>query len=134
VLGDSLQARIRNAAIRTLIAEERVCLITPYHPGSGFSVGAAMGRNKLIYALADLTIVVAAASGSGGSWAGATEALRKGYGAVAVMRGSGEGPGNAELEALGAAPVKDVADVIDVLAAGSHATPPDNVEQLGMFE
>jgi predicted Rossmann fold nucleotide-binding protein DprA/Smf involved in DNA uptake len=134
VLADSLQARIRKAAIRTLVADDRVCLVTPYHPASGFSVGAAMGRNKLIYGLADLTVVVASTVESGGTWAGATEALTKEYGAVAVWRGAGEGPGNAELGARGAVPVKDVDEVLALLAAGPNIAPREDVEQLGMFE
>jgi len=35
-----------------------------------------MGRNKLIYTLADYAIVVASDAEKGGTWAGATEALR----------------------------------------------------------
>jgi predicted Rossmann fold nucleotide-binding protein DprA/Smf involved in DNA uptake len=133
VLADSLQARIRRAAVRTLIADDRVCLVTPYHPASGFSVGAAMGRNKLIYGLADLTVVVASAIESGGTWAGATEALSKEYGAVAVWRGPGEGPGNAELEGRGAVPVKDADEVLALLDSGPGIEPRDQPsEQLGM--
>ena len=135
VLADSLQSRIRNAAIRTLIADDRVCLVTPYHPRSGFSVGAAMGRNKYIYGLADITIVVASASGSGGTWAGATEAMTQGYGAVAVYRGPGEGEGNLALEDLGATPVKDVDDVLALLHAGPGSSPSEaSTDQLGLFE
>ena len=136
VLADSLKARIRKANVRSLMADDRVCLVTPYHPASGFSVGSAMGRNKLIYGLADLTLIVASASGSGGTWAGATEALSKGYGAVAVYRGAGEGVGNGELEALGAIPVKAVDDVLELIASGDLDVPPaaDDAEQLGIFD
>jgi len=56
-------------------------------------------------ALADPTVMVAADSGGGGTWSGAEEALRKGYGCVAVWRGAGEGPGNAALGRMGATPV-----------------------------
>jgi predicted Rossmann fold nucleotide-binding protein DprA/Smf involved in DNA uptake len=35
-----------------------------------------MGRNKLIYALADYAVVAASDVEKGGTWAGATEALR----------------------------------------------------------
>lgn len=136
VLADSLQARIRKANVRALLADDRACLVTPYHPTSGFSVGTAMGRNKLIYGLADLTVVVASASGSGGTWSGATEALSKGCGAVAVWRGPGEGEGNADLENLGAVPVKDVDDVIALVMARDSDTPAavEDARQLGMFD
>jgi predicted Rossmann fold nucleotide-binding protein DprA/Smf involved in DNA uptake len=53
-----------------------LCLVTPFSPNAGFSIGAAMGRNRLIYCLADYAIVVASDAESGGTWAGATEALK----------------------------------------------------------
>ena len=72
-----------------------------------------MGRNKLIYALADLTVVVAADTGGGGTWTGADEALRRGVGRVAVWRGDGEGPGNAALESRGAVAIRSAAELDD---------------------
>jgi predicted Rossmann fold nucleotide-binding protein DprA/Smf involved in DNA uptake len=47
-----------------------------------------MGRNKLIYALSDATVVVAATEGSGGTWAGAVEAMGKSLCPVLVWRES----------------------------------------------
>ena len=105
VLAESLVRKLRGPDIRRAIHEGRTVMFTPYSPDSPFSVGNAMGRNKLIYALSALTVVVAAESGTGGSWSGAAEALRRGFGRVAVWRGPGEGPGNVELQALGAVPV-----------------------------
>jgi predicted Rossmann fold nucleotide-binding protein DprA/Smf involved in DNA uptake len=35
-----------------------------------------MGRNRLIYTLADYAIIVASDAETGGTWAGATEALK----------------------------------------------------------
>ena len=43
-----------------------------------------MGRNKLIYALADVAVVVSSAEGSGGTWTGAVEALKAGWVPVLV--------------------------------------------------
>ena len=105
VLAESLVRKLRGPDIRRAIHEGRTVMFTPYSPDSPFSVGNAMGRNKLIYALSALTVVVAAESGTGGSWSGAAEALRRGFGRVAVWRGPGEGPGNAKLEESGAVPV-----------------------------
>ncbi len=105
VLAESLVRKLRGPDIRRAIHEGRTVMFTPYSPDSPFSVGNAMGRNKLIYALSALTVVVAAESGTGGSWSGAAEALRRGFGRVAVWRGPGEGPGNAKLEESGALPV-----------------------------
>ena len=80
-----------------------------------------MGRNKLIYAQAVLTVVVASDDGSGGTWSGATEALKHGYGTVAVWRGDGEGPGNRLLQEQGARPVSSLDD-IESLLEGAHSS------------
>jgi len=42
------------------------------------SVGGAMGRNKLIYGLADFGVVVSSDHKTGGTWGGAVEALKAG--------------------------------------------------------
>lgn len=105
VLAESLARKLRGPDIRRAIHEGRTLMCTPYSPEAPFSAGNAMGRNKLVYALSAVTFVVAAEVEAGGTWAGATEALRRGFGPVAVWRGPGEGPGNARLEARGATPV-----------------------------
>jgi predicted Rossmann fold nucleotide-binding protein DprA/Smf involved in DNA uptake len=76
VLADSLEKAIRAPEYRVPISRGDLCLVTPYSPSAPFSVGAAMGRNRLIYTLADYAIVVASDVEKGGTWAGATEALR----------------------------------------------------------
>jgi predicted Rossmann fold nucleotide-binding protein DprA/Smf involved in DNA uptake len=130
VLADSLLKRIKSADILHAIDDGTVCLLTQQHPETGFSPAVAMGRNKLIYALADATVVVATDEDSGGTWAGATEALSREYGRVAVWRGDGEGPGNAALERRGAAPIRAV-DELARLLAGHDAEPPDQLSLLG---
>jgi len=98
-LADSLEATVRKS--REPLESGALCLATPYAPAARFSIGNAMGRNKLIYGHADVTVVVSATEGSGGTWAGAMEAVKKGYGSVAVRDGAGAPPGNrALLEAL----------------------------------
>lgn len=105
VLADSLEARIRNPDVLSALDRGDVCLVTQQAPAAGFSVGAAMARNKLIYALAEITVVAAADLGTGGTWAGAVEAMHHGYGTVAVWRGEGEAAGNAGLQREGATPI-----------------------------
>ena len=90
-------------------------MCTPYAPNSPFTVGKAMGRNKLIYALSEVTAAVAADHGSGGTWSGATDAMKGRFGRVAVWRGPGEGPGNEALEDMGAIPVSDVSQLQHIL-------------------
>jgi len=60
------------------ILEGRLTLISPYEPESRWFAYTAMGRNKLIYALADAAIVVACSDEQGGTWTGAVEALKLG--------------------------------------------------------
>ena len=81
-----------------------LCLVTPYSPDAGFSVGAAMGRNRLIYCLADYAIVVASDVETGGTWAGATETLRKGWVPVFVLDHEKMPEGNKLLLQRGAMP------------------------------
>jgi predicted Rossmann fold nucleotide-binding protein DprA/Smf involved in DNA uptake len=130
VLADSLLTRMRKPEILEALDEGKTCLLTQQAPSSGFTPAAAMSRNKLIYALSDVTVVVASDKESGGTWAGAIEALRAGNGVVAVWRGEGEGPGNADLERRGASPVKTPDDLDRLL----QAPPPPPSEQLSLID
>ncbi len=105
VLADSLLRRSLDRQARNAIAEGRLLLVSPWHPKAGFSVGSAMGRNKLIYALADCTLAVSAEWRKGGTWAGAEEELRrKSPRPVFVRTGPSAPLGNARLLELGAIP------------------------------
>ena len=117
VLADSLKKAIDKPAMRKGIADGRICLLTPYSPASGFSVGSAMGRNKIIYALSRCTIIVSTDNGTGGTWAGATEALKHQYGRVASWIGPGGGEGNRALLSLGALQLDDATDLSPLLEA-----------------
>jgi predicted Rossmann fold nucleotide-binding protein DprA/Smf involved in DNA uptake len=79
-----------------------------------------MGRNRLIYALSAVALVVASDSGQGGTWEGAAEAIRARLTDVVIWEGAGAGPGNLALVALGGRPADSVADV---LASGQAAAP-----------
>lgn len=121
-LADSLERQLKQPDTRRAILDERVLLCTPYEPDAHFTTGRAMGRNKLIYAGALATLVVASDKKSGGTWAGAVEALKHGFGPVAVWRGPGEGPGNQALEQSGATPV-DSLDDLEALLINAQANP-----------
>src|SRR5439155_1012170 len=69
---------------------------------AGFTVGAAMGRNRLIYALADFALVVSCDAERGGTWAGATEALKAGWVPVFAAEAAELPEGNRRLAQLGA--------------------------------
>jgi predicted Rossmann fold nucleotide-binding protein DprA/Smf involved in DNA uptake len=131
VLADSLQQRIRSAEVIAALDSNNTCLITQQHPDTGFSTGSAMARNKLMYALSTLTVVVASDHGTGGTWAGAKEALQHRYGLTAVWRGEGEGPGNAHLEDLGALSLKSRSDLAVALQT---ETRPDDPVQMSFID
>jgi predicted Rossmann fold nucleotide-binding protein DprA/Smf involved in DNA uptake len=130
VLADSLESRIRQPDILGALDAGSTCLITQQAPSSGFSPAAAMGRNKLVYALSAATIVIATDEGSGGTWAGATEALKTKNGVVAVWRGAGEGPGNEVLDQRGALSLRSV-DNLEALLDGDRV---EEYEQLGLLD
>ncbi len=136
ILAESLSRKLKRTDVRKAVYDGSTALCTPYSPDAPFSAGNAMGRNKLIYAQAALTVVVASDDGTGGTWSGATEALKHGYGLVAVWRGPGEGPGNEPLERQGAVPVASVADIESLLDAPASEPPPAQVsspEQQSLF-
>lgn len=95
VLADSLEQALRRWS--SALQRGDLCLLTPYGPNAGFSTGAAMGRNRLIYCLANYAIVVASDAETGGTWAGATEALKHGWVPVFVLTHDHMPAGNARL-------------------------------------
>lgn len=102
ILADSLTRTIRQPDVRNFIVDGRLTLLTPYRPDNGFSIGAAMGRNKIIYGASDFSVVVSSEVRKGGTWAGAVEALTAGWCPLFVRSGKDVGPGNEELISRGA--------------------------------
>ena len=115
ILAEALSRKLKRPDVRRAVYDGATTMCTPYSPDAPFSTGNAMGRNKLIYAQAKLTVVIASDDGGGGTWSGATEALKHGYGPVAVWRGDGEGPGNRTLQQRGAMPVHSLEDIEAIL-------------------
>ncbi len=77
VLADGLLRKSLRKDHREAIHDRRLAMISTVHPEAGFNVGAAMGRNKLIYAFADFGLAVKAELKKGGTWAGAEEELKR---------------------------------------------------------
>jgi DNA processing protein len=90
-----------------------VCLATPFSPNTGFQVPNAMARNKLIYAGSRVTAVASAALESGGTWAGATEALKSSLCPV-LVRDCGL-PGNRALIERGGIAIRRATELDDLL-------------------
>jgi predicted Rossmann fold nucleotide-binding protein DprA/Smf involved in DNA uptake len=117
----------RRTDVRTAVQHGALALASPFGPDSPFSVGNAMARNKLVYGLSEVTVVVTSDEGKGGTWSGATEALEKRYGRVAVWMGPEAGPGNAALVAKGATPIYDLEDETWLVA--QSATDPEQAQR-----
>lgn len=117
IVADSLTRTIRQPDVRNFIADGRLILLTPYRPDNGFSIGAAMGRNKVIYGASDFSVVVSSEVKKGGTWAGAIEALNAGWCPLFVRSGKDVGPGNEELINRGGHELSDLTlDEIDDVA------------------
>ena len=83
-IADSLTSKIKKPAVASNIANGAMLLFSDQKPDAGFSVGRAMNRNKFIYASAYGTFVVESDYNKGGTWTGATEAIKNGLGKVFV--------------------------------------------------
>lgn len=125
VLADGLEKTAMNREHRNLLRDGQLVLISPYDPSAGFNVGNAMQRNKLIYALADASLVVNSDLNKGGTWAGATEQLEKLRFVPVYVRSSGEpSPALDALIRKGALPwpnPQDAESFADVFKSASSA-------------
>ena len=137
VLAESLLRKVKTPDVRRAIHEGRAVMCTPYSPDAPFSAGNAMGRNKLVYALSLITLVVASDVDKGGTWSGAVEALKSRSGRVGVWQGPGRGPGNERLIERGATAISSIDDLetalLDPEAASvepTHAAQPSLFEQV----
>ena len=97
VLPDSVEFALKDATIRRYVDGQRLTMVSSYHPSEGFTAVGATGRNKMIYCFADFAIVVATASGAGGTWRGAAQALDAGWLPVYVRNDFDAPAGNQSL-------------------------------------
>lgn len=109
ILAENLLRNSVSREARKAIADDRLLLISPYHPEARFTVGTAMARNKLIYAMADYGLVVSCKWTSpqkkGGTWAGAEEELKRKPARPVFVRTRGSVPAeNLKLLKMGALP------------------------------
>jgi predicted Rossmann fold nucleotide-binding protein DprA/Smf involved in DNA uptake len=115
VLSDGLEKAALTRHYREAIAANRLLLVSPSRPEAGFSAGNAMGRNKLVYTLADAAVVVESGA-QGGTWQGARENLKQQWVPLFVRRVADVNAGNSQLLEAGAQVISDAE-----LAAGDLA-------------
>lgn len=98
IVSDSLIKKSSSKEFRDHIVQNRLVLVSPYSPEASFNAGNAMGRNKLIYAMSELAIVVKS-DVTGGTWEGAKENLKNSWVPLWICRSHERG--NQELIKLG---------------------------------
>ena len=123
VLAEGLAKTATAAQYRDDLMNERLVLMSPFDPDARWMTYAAMERNKLLYGLGDAALVVASAAETGGTWSGATEALKLGKVRVYVKTSGTLSEGNAKLMTMGAVAFPEERDISSLL------TPPDPAEQ-----
>ena len=102
-VADSLISKIRKKEILDAIVNRKCLLLSDVRPDVGFSAARAMNRNRYIYASSYGTFVVASDYNKGGTWAGATEAMKNEWTKVLVWNHGGY-EGNRRLIEKGAVP------------------------------
>lgn len=100
-IADSMITKIKKKEIREAIMSNNLLLMSAINPKSGFTVYSAMDRNKYIYCLSDITVVVSSDYDKGGTWAGATENLKNNWVPIVVRYEENIPKGNNELIKLG---------------------------------
>ena len=104
-VADALEKMTRRHELREHLVEGNMVLASPYHPAARFTVGNAMRRNRLIYALAGAAVVVAAAGENGGTRGGALENQKAGWTRLFVRADDDAPPGNRDLLDRGGLPL-----------------------------
>jgi predicted Rossmann fold nucleotide-binding protein DprA/Smf involved in DNA uptake len=139
VLGDSLEKLATSPEVSCQIQSGNLLLISPYHPKAHFQVGQAMGRNKIVYALADWALVVSCEVGRGGTWNGAITALRHIKVPVFVRADEQISDGNRELlkrsaQEFAPRPWTDLTDSLNALTKAYQFKHNSIPNQPGLFD
>src|SRR5579884_84983 len=105
VIAERLDRAAISAQYRAYIREEKLVLISMFAPEAPFLAGHAKGRDKYTYALSDHALVVSSERDKGGTWAGATEQMKRLKHVPVYIRSEGHLPaGNIALLSMGGYP------------------------------
>lgn len=109
-LPDNMNVKLKDAFYQQNIREGKILVYSHFSPFAkkmrNSFVAAAMERNKYIYAMSAATAVVKSDLNKGGTWSGATEAIKHNWANVFVWDNK-EYAGNQKLVELGAIPLSD---------------------------
>ena len=114
VLADSLLRATTQSRNREAILQERLTLVSPFAPEAGFDVGNAFARNKYIYCLSSVAVVVTSGAENGGTKAGAEEDLRHSWVPLYVRASGSPVDGNRRLLDLGARPIDGPEEIVPI--------------------
>ena len=105
VLPGNMSRTLLKVEVLRRVRAGQLTLISTVPPDAPFTAWQALSRNKLIYCLSELAVVVAATTGRGGTWSGAAEALRHRWVPLFVRIVAGAPEGNYGLLQKGALPL-----------------------------
>lgn len=114
VVAESLLKTSRSMKYRQYVSDGKLALVSPFNPEARFSVPQAMDRNKLIYCLSNVGLVVQSET-KGGTWSGANENLRRKWVPLWVKNTSEKGSGNEKIYEGGARWASKNVDEIDIV-------------------
>jgi len=125
VLPGNMNRALLKSDIRWHVSNGHLTLLSAVHPDAPFASWQALARNKLIYCLAEFSVVVAAANGRGGTWSGATEALKHRWTPIFVRITDTAPDGNHALLQQGALALGNIHDgiVTDLLTRAAVSNP-----------
>lgn len=136
VVAEKLDRAAVSAQYRNFIREERLVLVSMFAPEAPFLAAHAKGRDKYTYALSDYGLVVASEVDKGGTWAGATEQLKRLRHVPVFVRNENNAPqGNRALIALGGKAFPALTDVESLKQfLGQNKTKTDSTEKSHVVE
>jgi len=141
ILAHALARTARSKKYRAALHTGNLVLISACDPKAGFHVGNAMTRNKYLYALGDWGLAISAALKTGGTWAGATDNLKRQWIPLFVHSGPHMREGNKGLIERGGIPLDEAvleeeASLRDWLADQVPRTEPPvpRVQQLSLLD
>lgn len=105
-IADSLMKKIRIKEALRAIQDKKLLVMTAVNPEMNFTAGNAMARNRFIYAQSEGTVVVKSDYNKGGTWGGATDAMKRRLCPI-FCRNVPSYTGNTEMIKLGAFPIDD---------------------------
>lgn len=102
---EGIKNRLSNNDIREAILDGTLTVASMYRPDASWSVGGAMGRNKLIHGFGEYTIAVRSGDETGGTWEGSTENLSNKWSSLLVCSHHESVHGNEKLISKGGIPI-----------------------------